>query len=59
MEVFVVNEALEREKSLARGKSKILILADQHAPYETVKPVIASTATAGFSNLKLVVITEH
>ncbi len=36
----------------------LLLIADQRAPYGTLKGVIASAAAAGFVNLQLVVVRE-
>ena len=35
--------------------AKVLVVADQRAPYETIKTVLASAATRGYTNVKLAV----
>lgn len=54
----------QREKQLLIAKSntdvkvdsKILILADQRAPYSTIKTVLASAAVNGYTDFKLAVV---
>jgi biopolymer transport protein ExbD len=36
--------------------STLLILADERTPYQTLKPILASAANAGFVDLQLVVV---
>ncbi len=53
-----VYQALMRERSkkaLPDGDSKLLLLADQHTPYASLKGVMNSAARAGFVDLQLVV----
>lgn len=39
--------------------STLLVMADQRAPYSTIKRVVASAAQAGFVDLQLVVVEEE
>lgn len=38
--------------------STLLVLADEQTPYETLKPILASAASAGFVDLQLVVVQK-
>ncbi len=38
---------------------RVVILADQRAPYATIKTVLASAATQGYTDIKLAVIHEE
>lgn len=38
--------------------SNLLILADENTPYSTIKPILASAASAGFVDLQLVVVQK-
>lgn len=54
----------ERDRQLMIAKSnpsvqvdaKVLIIADQRAPYETIKTVLASAALNGYTDFKLAVV---
>jgi biopolymer transport protein ExbD len=35
---------------------KILVIADQRAPYQTIKSVLASAAVHGYTDFKLAVV---
>ena len=56
----------ERKRQLIIAKSnsdvkidaKIIVIADQHAPYQTIKTVLASAAIHGYTDFKLAVITD-
>ena len=56
----------ERERQVLIAKSnsdvkvdpKVVIIADQRAPYSTVKSVLASAAVYGYTDFKLAVVTE-
>jgi biopolymer transport protein ExbD len=62
----VLSKALERERQrqllIAKANSdvkvdaKIMIVADQNAPYSTVKSVLASAALNGYTDFKLAVV---
>ena len=39
--------------------SQVLVLADQHAPYSTLRAVMASAASAGFVDLQLVIVERE
>lgn len=64
-----LNAALETEKqrqklisqanSSVAVDSKILIVADQRVPYETLKSVLASAAVSGFTDYKLVAVKKE
>lgn len=64
-----LNRALETEKerqklisqanSTVSVDSKILIVADQRVPYETLKTVLASAAVSGFTDYKLVAVKKE
>jgi len=54
-----VAQALKAQRSLApkaNTDSTLIVMADERAPYSTIKRVIASAAQAGFVDLQLVVI---
>ena len=38
--------------------SNLLILADENTPYSTIRPILASAASAGFVDLQLVVVQK-
>ncbi len=56
----------ERKRQLIIAKSntdvkldpKIMILADQRAPYSAIKTVLASAAVQGYTDFKLVIVRE-
>lgn len=39
--------------------SKVIIVADQHTPYSTLKRVLASAAVQGFTDYKLAVVNKN
>ncbi len=54
-----VSRALKAQRQLtptANTDSTLIVMADERAPYSTIKRVIASAAQAGFVDLQLVVI---
>jgi biopolymer transport protein ExbD len=61
-----VNHALETERkrqvliaqsnSDVKVDSKIIVVADQHVPYSTIKTVLASAALQGYTDFKLAVV---
>jgi biopolymer transport protein ExbD len=61
-----LSTALEKERKrqllIAKANSdvkvdaRILVVADQHVPYSTLKSVLASAATQGYTDFKLAVI---
>jgi biopolymer transport protein ExbD len=61
-----LNEALEKARKrqllIAQSNtdvkvdSKIIVVADQHAPYSTLKTVLASAALQGYTDFKLAVV---
>jgi biopolymer transport protein ExbD len=64
-----VSDALETERKRqdmiskanpdVKPDSKILIIADEHTPYSTLKTVLASAAVNGFTDYKLVVAKKE
>lgn len=56
----------ERQRQLLIAKSnsdvkvdaKMVVVADQRAPYDTIKAVLASGAVHGYTDFKLAVVTE-
>lgn len=64
-----LNQALERERkrqlliaqsnSDVKVDSKIVIVADQHVPYSTLKTVLASAAQQGYTDFKLAVVKSE
>ena len=64
-----INQALEKAKQrqalIAQNNPdvkvdpKILIVADQKTPYNTIKQVLASAATQGYSDFKLAVVRKE
>jgi biopolymer transport protein ExbD len=60
-----LNQALEKERkrqlliaqanSDVKVDSKIIVVADQHVPYSTLKTVLASAALQGYTDFKLAV----
>jgi biopolymer transport protein ExbD len=63
-----LSQALERERKrqllIARSNSdvqvdsKVIIVADQHVPYSTLKTVLASAALQGYTDFKLAVVQD-
>jgi biopolymer transport protein ExbD len=53
-----LNAALiaQRRKNTLQKFPRLMILADQEAPYSTVKRVLASASQSGFAEFKLVVV---
>lgn len=61
-----LNQALEKERkrqlliaqsnSDVKVDSKVIVVADQHAPYSTLKTVLASAALQGYTDFKLAVV---
>jgi biopolymer transport protein ExbD len=61
-----LNHALEIERkrqvliaqsnSEVKVDSKIIVVADQHVPYQTIKTVLASAALQGYTDFKLAVV---
>jgi hypothetical protein len=61
-----LSQALEKERkrqlliaqsnSDVKIDSKVVIIADQHAPYSTLKTVLASAALQGYTDFKLAVV---
>jgi len=55
----------ERQVAIAQGNSdvkidsKVIVIADQHTPYQTVKTVLASAAISGFTDFKLAVVNPN
>lgn len=64
-----LSKALDRERQrqllIAKSNSdvkvdaKILVMADQRTPYETIKRVLASAAMSGYTDFKLAVVKEE
>ncbi len=56
-----LNAALigQRQKNTLQKFPKLMILADQDAPYRTIKRVLASATNTGFAEFKLVVVEEQ
>lgn len=64
-----LNAAFETERKkqafIAKANSdvkldqKIIVIADQKAPYETIKSVLASAASQGYTDFKLAVINKE
>ncbi len=58
-----VYEALliEKQKDLNAGKhdGNLMVLADERTPYATIKAIMASAASAGYSDLQLVVLGNN
>lgn len=57
-----VSKALKDQRSLTPNPnqdSTLIVMADELAPYSTIKRVIASAAQAGFVDLQLVVIEQE
>jgi biopolymer transport protein ExbD len=57
-----LTEALKSEKSKGDvfvERPKLVVLADEKAPYEIMKRVFASTAESGFTSVKLLVVTRE
>jgi len=55
-----LTQALSRElgsasASKTQASPRLIVVADEGAPYETLKTVLASAATAGFANVQLAV----
>jgi biopolymer transport protein ExbD len=48
----------QREKAL-QPDARILVLADQRAPYSTIKAVLASAALNGYTDFKLAVVNPN
>lgn len=40
-------------------ETRVIVLADQRAPYATIKTVIASAAVSGYTDFKLAVVNPH
>lgn len=65
----MLTKALEKERQrqllIAKANSdvkvdpKILVVADQRAPYGTIKTVLASAAVNGYTDFKLAVVTGN
>jgi biopolymer transport protein ExbD len=59
-----LSSALEQERAKQQGKAgevadpRIVVIADQRAPYQTIKTVLASAANEGYTDVKLAVIHE-
>jgi biopolymer transport protein ExbD len=61
-----LNQALEKERkrqvliaqsnSDVKIDSKVIVIADQHVPYSTLKTVLASAALQGYTDFKLAVV---
>lgn len=47
---------IAQSNSDVKVDSKIIIIADQHAPYSTVKTVLSSAALQGYTDFKLAVV---
>jgi len=58
------NRQKQRQALIAKANSdvqldkKILVMADQHTPYLTLKSVVSAAAVHGFTDLKLVVVKK-
>lgn len=59
-----LTSALSQERSKQPAKagetadSRIIVIADQRAPYQTIKAVLASAAVQGYTDVKLAVVHE-
>lgn len=54
-----IAEIMKKQRSLRpepNTQSSVVVMADQRAPYSTIKRVLASVAGAGFVDLQLVVV---
>lgn len=49
-------EVISKVNDAVKNDSKIIVIADQRVPYSTLKTVLASAATHGFTDYKLAVI---
>lgn len=38
---------------------KVMVVADQHVPYQTIKQVLASAAVQGYTDFKMAVVSEQ
>lgn len=47
---------ISKSNSDVKVDSKVLIIADQHTPYSTIKTVLATAAVSGYTDFKLAVI---
>lgn len=47
---------IAQSNSDVKVDSKIIVIADQHAPYQTLKTVLASAALQGYTDFKLAVV---
>ena len=50
---------ISQSNSDVQVNSKILIIADQHIPYGKLKQVLASAASNGFTDFKLVAVNKQ
>jgi biopolymer transport protein ExbD len=50
---------IAQSNSDVKADAKVLVLADQRTPYQTIKSVLASAATYGFTDVKLVVAKKE
>ena len=51
--------AIAKENSSVKVDAKVMIVADQRAPYETIKTALASAAVNGFTDFKLAVVKKE
>lgn len=57
--LFKVLSQERRRKPLPNMDSTLLVMADERTPYQTLKPILASAANAGFVDLQLVVVEPN
>jgi hypothetical protein len=50
---------IAKENPDVKADSKIIIMADQRTPYDTLKAVLASAAVHGFTDFKLIVVKDE
>jgi biopolymer transport protein ExbD len=50
-----VSKSMSSALEVSRGEGRILVVADQRAPYETIRTVLATAALRGYTDVKLAV----